>query len=244
MKQYRQPIDINQSTLIGTTSVKRAVYTPDNAKHIFCCGTTGSGKTVVLSNYIKSAISDTMMVNAFAIGRNTIAVTAGAIQTLTPDQIKGIMAHEVGHIANGHTKALLLNVVGNGIFTIFVMFFRLVLAILQTLSQLFKGGLFYLIFTISKALFNTAFIVFMYLGQIILAINSRENEYQADSFALEIGYGEELVSALYLLQKISMNYQPTLSERLKSSHPHIAKRIHRLEQILMSDNDPNQLLIT
>jgi type IV secretory pathway TraG/TraD family ATPase VirD4 len=42
-------------TLIGYKSGKIPVYTDDKAKHIFICGTTGSGKTVVLSNYIKSA---------------------------------------------------------------------------------------------------------------------------------------------------------------------------------------------
>jgi len=42
------------ATLIGTSPSKKPVYTPDNAKHIFICGTTGSGKTVALSNYIKS----------------------------------------------------------------------------------------------------------------------------------------------------------------------------------------------
>jgi len=44
------------STLIGTTSGKKPVKTPDDAKHIFICGTTGSGKTVALSNYIKAGI--------------------------------------------------------------------------------------------------------------------------------------------------------------------------------------------
>ena len=43
-------------TLIGYKSGKMPVYTADNAKHIFICGTTGSGKTVALSNYIKSAV--------------------------------------------------------------------------------------------------------------------------------------------------------------------------------------------
>ena len=185
-----------------------------------------------LSGDIQLYISDTMMINAFAIGRNTIAITTGAMQTLTPDQLKGIMAHEIGHLSYGHTKALLLNVVGNGIFTLFVIFFRLVLAILQTISEIFNGGIFYLIFTITKALLNVANTIIIYLGQIILALNSRSNEYLADEFALKIGYGEELISALYLLQRISMNYRPTLSERLKSSHPHIAKRIERLESMM------------
>ena len=46
----------SDSTVIGTNPSKKPVSTPDNAKHIFVCGTTGSGKTVALSNYIKSGI--------------------------------------------------------------------------------------------------------------------------------------------------------------------------------------------
>lgn len=46
------------STLIGTTRNKKPIYTPNDAKHIFVCGTTGSGKTIALSNYIKSAIDN------------------------------------------------------------------------------------------------------------------------------------------------------------------------------------------
>lgn len=48
--------NVEHSTFIGLTSGKKPIYTPDNAKHIFICGTTGSGKTVALSNYIKSGI--------------------------------------------------------------------------------------------------------------------------------------------------------------------------------------------
>lgn len=39
-------------TFIGY-SHKKPVYIPDNCKHCFICGTTGSGKTVALSNFIK-----------------------------------------------------------------------------------------------------------------------------------------------------------------------------------------------
>ena len=42
-------------TLIGHNGT-RLVLVPDNAKHIFACGTTGSGKTVALSNFVKRAI--------------------------------------------------------------------------------------------------------------------------------------------------------------------------------------------
>jgi len=44
-------------TLIGTNPTGRPIYCDDKAKHVFVCGTTGSGKTVLLSNYIKSGLS-------------------------------------------------------------------------------------------------------------------------------------------------------------------------------------------
>ena len=56
VKKLKTKTDVSASTLIGFTSGKKPIYTPDNAKHIFICGTTGSGKTVALSNYIKSGV--------------------------------------------------------------------------------------------------------------------------------------------------------------------------------------------
>lgn len=41
----------SNSTLLGVNG-RKPVYCSDNAKHIFICGTTGSGKTVALSNYM------------------------------------------------------------------------------------------------------------------------------------------------------------------------------------------------
>lgn len=43
------------ATLVGLNGRKN-VYVPDNAKHIFIAGTTGSGKTVALSNFIEHGI--------------------------------------------------------------------------------------------------------------------------------------------------------------------------------------------
>jgi len=51
-------MNTSDTTLIGRTSGKKEVRTPDNAKHMFICGTTGSGKTVGLSNYIKSGVEN------------------------------------------------------------------------------------------------------------------------------------------------------------------------------------------
>ena len=44
-----------EKVFLGTTDSKRNVYAPCSAKHVFVCGTTGSGKTVALSNFIKAS---------------------------------------------------------------------------------------------------------------------------------------------------------------------------------------------
>ena len=58
-KQNRKQINSqsNQATFIGLNG-RKEVFIPDNAKHVFVCGTTGSGKTVALSNFIKHGMNE------------------------------------------------------------------------------------------------------------------------------------------------------------------------------------------
>jgi len=187
-----------------------------------------------LNDDIQLYIMDAMYVNAFAMGRKTVAVTRGAIETFTEDELRGVLAHELGHITYGHTKALLLSVIGNFFFSMIVWVFRLVLHIVQFISNMVAGlnvvGLVFAFITfITRIYVDILVFVFIYLSQVILALNSRSNELQADGFAFEVGYGRELISGLYLLQKITMNTQLSLSERIRASHPHLADRIRALE---------------
>ena len=66
----------------------------------------------------------------------------------------------------------------------------------------------------------------------ILSLNSRYSEFLADSYAFQIGYGEQLKKGLYLLNKLSMGGRRSLRDWLMCSHPHTPKRIKRLEQKL------------
>jgi heat shock protein HtpX len=69
-------------------------------------------------------------------------------------------------------------------------------------------------------------------GFIITGINSRDNEYRADKFAYELGYGEGLISALYKLDKLTlMEGKRDTVEKIKASHPKIPFRIERLENM-------------
>ena len=52
--KYKSDKGVAEMVYIGQSTGKRDVYIPSNAKHVFVCGTTGSGKTVALSNFIKA----------------------------------------------------------------------------------------------------------------------------------------------------------------------------------------------
>jgi heat shock protein HtpX len=189
-----------------------------------------------LNNGIKIYIMDVMYVNAFAIGRQTIAVTRGALNTFNTEELKGIIAHELGHMTYGHTKALLLTHIGNIFFSIIVFVLRILLYICEFISSITArmnvvGLVFWLIAFITSIIFEISVFIFVNLGDLILSLNSRKNELQADKFAYDIGMGHQMISALYLLQKISINQKLKISEKLKASHPYIADRIGQLERL-------------
>ena len=53
MKQKN--LNESNSALLGYNG-RKPIFSPDNAKHVFICGTTGSGKTVALSNYMQNCM--------------------------------------------------------------------------------------------------------------------------------------------------------------------------------------------
>ena len=188
-----------------------------------------------LNSGIQLYIMDAMYVNAFAIGRKTVAVTRGAMETFTAEELKGVLGHELGHMTYGHTKALLLSVIGNTFFNLILLALRLILTIFEGITVLASRNVVGLVFRlfafITRMFFEAYTFIFVNLGEIILAINSRKNEMQADKFAFKIGYGREQISALYLLQKMTINKKVPLADRLKASHPYLSDRIARLEEL-------------
>lgn len=190
-----------------------------------------------LNNNIKLYIIDNMYVNAFAIGRKTIAVTMGAVETFSQAELKGVIAHEFGHLSNGDTKALLLSTIGNGIFSILIFALRILMLITEVVFSLTRIPFLDVFAVLAKFLFDIGVIIFSYVSEILLSVNSRRNELYADRFAFKIGYGEELVLSLYILQKISLPNNLRLLDRLRASHPNTAKRIKQLENLLDTQDD-------
>ena len=186
----------------------------------------------------KLYIIDNQAVNAKAIGVRTIAVTNGAIRTFSREELKAIIAHEMGHIYYGNSMAIMLNMIGNGIFSVFILLSRFILLVLDFLQAPFEQqtkGIIHFILDFIGWIITSLQFVFLFVGNIILMGNSRSTEYKADKFAYMAGYGMELKEALYMLQKMTLTDQLKIIERMQASHPRVSKRIMKLEQMLAKE---------
>jgi heat shock protein HtpX len=194
------------------------------------------------------AIIPTDVPNAFATGRSpkhaAVAVTEGLWRRLEPQEIEGVLAHELSHVANRDVLVMTL-----------ASFFAMLAALLTRLGLyggMFGGGrdrdsgppVWLIIFAVS--------ILTYALSYILIRTISRYREYAADRGAAVItGAPEYLMSAL---QKISsqMTLIPnqdlrqvegmnaffiiparakTAAAELFASHPPIEKRLAALAEI-------------
>jgi len=166
-------------------------------------------------------IQETMDINAFAFGKETLVLTKGSIDLLSDEAIKGLMAHELAHFHNGDTARSLFAYVAN-------LPLSMLMKKLRKIDSTLESGFIRFVFSIFFAIFR--FIEF--LGDLILMRHSREQEYKADMLALEWGCGEELAGALIQLYQISMEKPKAVKDMLLASHPPLTMRIEWLEAIL------------
>ncbi len=182
---------------------------------------------------IEICVIDNMTVNAMALGRRTIAVTKGAMQTFTEEELKVIMGHEVAHLVHGDTMACMYAIIGNGILSVFVLLARLFLLLLDWVQSAFNGkrGFLSILILLLKLYFEFSIWLLNFGLQVILSVNSRKNEFQADMFSYAIGYDSDMIEALYLLEKISLGDNSTIIQKMIASHPRITLRIKKLEEL-------------
>lgn len=176
-------------------------------------------------------VIDNMTVNAMALGRRTIAVTKGAMQTFTEEELKAVIGHEFSHLIHGDTMSAMYALIGNGIFSILILLAKLFLLLIDWVQSVFTGKYSFVsaLMLIFRIYFNWS-IWFLNLGlQIILSGNSRKNEFRADKFSYLLGYDNDMIEALYLLEKISLGDNSTIIEKMTASHPRITLRIKKLE---------------
>lgn len=182
---------------------------------------------------IEICVIDNMTVNAMALGRRTIAVTKGAMQTFTEDELKAVIGHEIAHLIHGDTMATMYAVIGNGIFSVFVLLARFFLLLLDWIQSAFTGkrSIFSALMLIIRLFFEFSIWILNFELQVILSVNSRKNEFKADLFSYSIGYDTDMIEALYLLEKISLGDNSSIIQKMIASHPRITLRINHLEQL-------------
>jgi len=190
---------------------------------------------------IELCIIDKLSVNAVALGKRTLAVTKGAIGTFSPEELKALMAHEIAHIAYGDTMARLYMIVGNGLFTACVLIAQALIFIAEWIEiynnrkkESFSPAWF--VITFIKLLFTLILLVVQFLMKIVISISYRRSEFRADRYAYDLGHGEKLVQAFYLMEKIQLGDNRSVLQKMTADHPRITSRIERLENLLEEES--------
>jgi heat shock protein HtpX len=184
--------------------------------------------------------------NAFATGWNRnnalVAVSEGLLKRFKRDEVRAVLAHEIGHVANGDMITLSLI---QGVVNTFVMFFARIIG-----------------YTVDKVIFKNerghgigfyvaTFVAEMVLGvlaSIIVMKFSRYREYRADVAGATLANRSSMINALKRLSSeqkaqipssmpdtmaafgISSGFSKRNLGKLFSSHPPLEDRIRALQQ--------------
>ncbi|MDQ6991724.1 MAG: protease HtpX [Mariprofundaceae bacterium] len=132
--------------------------------------------------------------NAFATGpsRNNsmVAVSSGLAMNLSDDELKAVLAHEMGHVANGDMLATTLL---QGLMNTFVYF------IARMVAEPVKERNFWLGFALDMVLQ----MVLSVLAMIPITWFSRRREFGADAYAADAVGAEAMISALRKIEALS-----------------------------------------
>lgn len=189
--------------------------------------------------------------NAFATGRNPetgiVAVTTGLLERMPSRELRGILAHEIGHIRNRDTLVgtIAASVAGAISYAAHALSFATFFGGHNSEDENPSGGI-------------LAMLVAPFLGFLLQMAVSRSREYLADETAAQLtGDPGALASGLRRLEREAQLLPPHRLEpataslyiinpfagaesitSLFSTHPPTSKRIARLEAMLTSNNTP------
>ena len=181
--------------------------------------------------------------NAFATGWNKndalVAVSQGLLERFSPDEVKAVLAHEIGHVANGDMVTLALV---QGVVNTFVMFFARIIGNFVD-KVVFKNdegrGIAYYVATIFADL------VLGFLASAIVMWFSRKREFRADEAGAQLAGTTAMISALQRLrseQGLPVHMPDTMAAfgingglkqglaRMFMSHPPLEERIDALRR--------------
>ena len=180
-------------------------------------------------------------VNAFATGpsksRSLVAVSSGLLRSMRQEEVEGVLAHEVAHIANGDMVTMTLL---QGVINAFVMFAARVIAHFMTRTGDDRGGsgggMYFLTVMVLQ-------IVFGILGSLITSWFSRQREFRADRGGATLAGRDRMLAALRRLaanrELVDTRHEGLATMKINgagrwmvffSTHPPIEVRIAALEK--------------
>ena len=176
-------------------------------------------------------VAQTQAPNAFALGNQHIAVTAGALQYLDDRELTGIMAHEMGHLQKGHTRAGLF-IVGMNWFGRIIAWVYMMMNVLCRLVLWipFLGWMVAIVMTLINLQYTLCQILLQIPANLLSYCGQRKEEYEADAYACHIGLGRELERGLMDLEVYYGERKLGFFERLYSTHPATKKRLLRIRR--------------
>ena len=187
--------------------------------------------------------------NAFATGpskrRSLVAVSSSLLNRMSQNELEGVLAHEIAHIANGDMVTMTLL---QGIVNAFVMFLARILAYVfsglgKSRDNSSSGS--HMSYMLSVFFFE---IVFMIFGSMLVCLFSRHREFRADKAGAYLAGKENMIGALESLKRTKNIHDHALEKpsfqafkistpnkgglmRLFSTHPPLEERIERLRQL-------------
>ncbi len=149
--------------------------------------------------------------NAFATGASKnnalVAVSTGLLENMRPDEVRAVLGHEIGHVANGDMVTLTLI---QGVVNTFVIFFARIIGTV-----------------VDRAVFRSengngiGFFVVTMIAQVVLGIGasmivmwfSRHREFRADAAGAQLAGRDNMIGALERL-KAATKMPETMPETL------------------------------
>lgn len=179
--------------------------------------------------------------NAFATGWNKnnalVAVSTGLLETMDREEIKAVLGHEIGHVANGDMVTLSLI---QGVVNTFVMFFA------RIIGSFIDRAVFKNEHGPGMGFYISSFIAEIILGMLastIVAWFSRQREFKADQAGSDLVSPQAMISALASLQRTYEKPSELSGElvafgisgggklaALFASHPPLNKRIEAIRK--------------
>lgn len=182
-----------------------------------------------LSDKIKLYITDTMKIESFSLGKRTIVLSRGMIETMSEEELKGVMAHELGHIALYHSQIkMIIAVMFGTLFWLCILIEKLLNKILSTMKS--DNIISILLRLVRIPFFLTINIVF-FISSMIIIPNYRKSEYKADDIACKCGFCLQIKEALYKIYDMEITDKKDLINRIYAEHPRTAYRIEQIEKL-------------